>query len=1422
MGFQKIIHISDIHIRAGDTKVSRYDEYSLQIDRLLEALGRFDETECVVVLTGDIFHEKYHIGPSGQLLAKRLFRGLSRFTTLVIKGNHDYRQDQKDEPDMLKPYFDDMPENLHYLEDTDLYEFENIEFGVVAIEETLNNAAKGGNCARPAFPCPSPKSDTIEYRIALFHGSAGGAILQNGTNVDDRGDNISVRGWIPKEYDAILLGDIHVQQVHCVKPAEGTEFLDRTKKTMYISGRYKMDPSQSPWGYSGSLIQQNMGESLWGHGFIVWDLEEKEITAYHVRNDYGKVSVTLDDKGEPCIKIRIGRKQYPLSIKTSISLGWFPTSIYLRFNMNAKHCVQDIQSQFEEAGIVVLSTGFMDEAISEDISAATSTETKHLIVNDLSSLNSPQEWSKFFVEKVNLEEGEWTQWLQSPNLMVVPVEHFPQEASLKIQERNTKFIKLTDSYYAERDMQPPTRRFRIHYLEFSWLLCFGQMNYINFDEFVKKVVNINGNNGSGKSSLLEIIAVAIYGESFPSRSAKSFTASIINQHIPKTETAYSKICFSIDGTKYWIHRTYDTQPNGNEKSLWQRIIRLLDNEGEIVKEKANAVDPWIEEHIGVYKHFLLTTIMSQFNDNDFFSLTPKDQKTIIDSLLHLNVCESFRLLLKEAQKNHEYALSQLTTYEAGLINSNSRFESHYGKETDIQAQLEQQNQLKQNLASLKIALQNERAHIMEFSEKAFQQPLSDYMTQKAQLQRLIESPLEGNYAELKADKTNLRNQLAVLKSKKYPQQLQETAELLEDQTFESLENRLNELRIQRIKYGSKQRLYDSKAHKDWLKRYDAWLINKPETPDTDDSVHKLKTLFTSTKQSFSEYELDEDDFKPIPQEELHALEAAHNTIVKQLSQKEHEVKLKTKELVALVPSEEDQLSLDTYKAQLDNLTTTFGCDVNSAAERMMAAQPLSINIKHLQSELTQLTKDLQVVGTVRYEPKTCSACSENPYRHEKERLLKKQKQLDSDLTANQEQLSSLLQSERPYEYLKQLFDTFSKANTAKSQILLQNETKYKELNKALKLEKQALLKIKESLDQTDYETQKMVYEYYELKASLSGLQNQLTAATFKEEFQDYTQAKAVHDLEKELTATESLCKAAYAKEYQQCEQDLKQVEASLADHESYANAQANLAQIDAVIAAYPHYNTTKSLEEKYKQEDRAYSALSASITQQQQLRDKLDQGKSETERVSKFRTYLSQRGKTVNTMATAFEQFTDQLYPSKVGPSIETAVNTVLNSIALPRPIKLKAIWESGSFSWHLEDGISSPPYEKCAGAHRFFVGLAIRIAFSRMGASNMVNSQFFLDEGFTACDSETMERVPQLLKNLLKDLDYMQTIFIVSHLDTLKTAADESIMITRGAQASQLKVGDRLDTPKGHAKKLDVEDGGKKRGRPKKAITTA
>jgi ABC-type thiamine transport system ATPase subunit len=102
-----------------------------------------------------------------------------------------------------------------------------------------------------------------------------------------------------------------------------------------------------------------------------------------------------------------------------------------------------------------------------------------------------------------------------------------------------------------------------------------------------------------------------------------------------------------------------------------------------------------------------------------------------------------------------------------------------------------------------------------------------------------------------------------------------------------------------------------------------------------------------------------------------------------------------------------------------------------------------------------------------------------------------------------------------------------------------------------------------------------------------------------------------------------------------------------------------------------------------------------------------------------------------------------------------------------------------------------------------------------------MINDQIFIDEGFTACDQETMDRVPSLLNNLLKDK--LNAVFMVSHLEQLKTAAATSIPIVRGATSSKLHVGERLGKVTGIP--LQNQDApavpAKKRGRPKKAQET-
>lgn len=44
---------------------------------------------------------------------------------------------------------------------------------------------------------------------------------------------------------------------------------------------------QVPIAYSGSLIQQNYGESVTKHGFLLWDIEERAFEEFDIENNYG-------------------------------------------------------------------------------------------------------------------------------------------------------------------------------------------------------------------------------------------------------------------------------------------------------------------------------------------------------------------------------------------------------------------------------------------------------------------------------------------------------------------------------------------------------------------------------------------------------------------------------------------------------------------------------------------------------------------------------------------------------------------------------------------------------------------------------------------------------------------------------------------------------------------------------------------------------------------------------------------------------------------------------------------------------------------------------------------------------------------------------------------------------------------------------
>ena len=95
MTYKYIIHLADIHIRTGTETYSRYNEYLTVFENLKNSLlfNKINQDNAIILVAGDIFHNKNKVENFGLNLFKQLITILTTIaTTVIIPGNHDFLQ----------------------------------------------------------------------------------------------------------------------------------------------------------------------------------------------------------------------------------------------------------------------------------------------------------------------------------------------------------------------------------------------------------------------------------------------------------------------------------------------------------------------------------------------------------------------------------------------------------------------------------------------------------------------------------------------------------------------------------------------------------------------------------------------------------------------------------------------------------------------------------------------------------------------------------------------------------------------------------------------------------------------------------------------------------------------------------------------------------------------------------------------------------------------------------------------------------------------------------------------------------------------------------------------------------------------------------------------------------------------------------
>lgn len=255
-----VIHVADIHIR----NVLRHEEYSEQlikfINKCKEIASKFEKDEVRIVIAGDLVHQKNNISNELFTFTSTFLRALEEVAkVIVIAGNHDLVVNNINREDTMSALFTTanfkntifLDKELGYV--SGVYQDDNINWALFSIysdysiPDITEDIKKQGNKI-----------------IGLYHGTVIGTQVNNGTIMEIGND-----GDIFSFCDAVMAGDIHMRQTL------------KRKNTEIV--------------YPGSLIQQDFGETVSKHGFVVWNMETLKHSFIDVESDYGLYDIKIND-----------------------------------------------------------------------------------------------------------------------------------------------------------------------------------------------------------------------------------------------------------------------------------------------------------------------------------------------------------------------------------------------------------------------------------------------------------------------------------------------------------------------------------------------------------------------------------------------------------------------------------------------------------------------------------------------------------------------------------------------------------------------------------------------------------------------------------------------------------------------------------------------------------------------------------------------------------------------------------------------------------------------------------------------------------------------------------------------------------------------------------------------------------------------
>lgn len=615
---KNVIHISDLHFTMKD----KYDHYENVFNNFTKHLKKYNNNDSIVIITGDIFNEKNKLDSKLVFFSKKMIYNISNiFTTFIICGNHDFIQQNRKIPDTISSVFYDNKEdsdymydeinNLYYLKNTGYYVYGNIGFGILSVFD-LHDYSTCGLKDNVKFPdgdiLHQYFQDNQHINLALLHTTVKNSSIQTHEGYDKYLENydnhIDVKDI--KNYDYILLGDIHKQQF--IKNA----------------------------GYPSSLVQQNFGEDPINHGYIFWDLYNKKYEFIRVYSEYAmikcKLKIETNKKNQKIVNIQLPMyedyNEYPKKLDIKIIIEEYQLEEFIDNKNTKDDLIKLIKEWFNKNNFYITNL----EIIFDNPKIKNIIDEKTIIDNSINwlDINTIEKYLKEFSNDLYLIE----EYKKIHEIIIIK--------KIKNECKNWKLISL----------------------EWSNLFSYGEQNYIDF--YKDKINIILGENFTGKSSILDVLIYTIYGSVY--RCDKLLQIINVNQKSGYSSLVfkYGNITYKIE--RYLKKKITKKNENHSQKIYVKKIIgndisdiivNLNSWTGEKLIETPDKIDDFVLDIFGTKNNFLSTYILNQNNNNSFVHMKNTERKELLESWLQLDLLEDSRKQIKIYKKDKEDEYNKL-------------------------------------------------------------------------------------------------------------------------------------------------------------------------------------------------------------------------------------------------------------------------------------------------------------------------------------------------------------------------------------------------------------------------------------------------------------------------------------------------------------------------------------------------------------------------------------------------------------------------------------------------------------------------------------------------------------------------------------------------------------------------------------------